>query len=133
MSEVLANLILFRNSVLSDRELLFELLTDIDFHKYWIANEGMRIPYIVDFGHPLAPDTEITENYSASKWIIPNNQFLYYSDNIGVQLLDYDDLDNLINQQMLASFLVNPYKLFPFTTRICTEEFLECQITDERC
>ncbi len=105
---------------------------DINFIKKWIADEGIRTPYIVDFGRSLSPDTEITTNYSASKWIIPNDRFLYYNDNIGVKFFELDDIDNLINQQLLSSYLVSPYKLFPFKSRIISEEFLEFKFRDER-
>jgi len=132
MAEVLDKLISFRKTVLLNNDILIELLGNIDFFKRWIADEGMRTPYIVDFGYSLSPDTEITENYLVSKWIIPNDRFLYYNDNIGVQFFELDDLDNLINQQLLSSYLICPYKLFPFKSRICSEKFFEFRFCDER-
>ena len=125
-------LISLRKIVLSNKDILIELLGNIDFFKRWIADEGMRTPYIVDFGYSLRPDTEITVNYLPSKWIIPNDRFLYYNDNIGVQFFELDDLDNLINQQLLSSYLVCPYQLFPFTSRICSEKFFEFKYSDDR-
>jgi len=132
MAQFLNKLLSYRRAILSDKDLLVDLLGDINFMKKWIANEGVKTPYIVDFGRALSPDTEITTNYSASKWIVPNDQFLYYSDNIGVKFFELDDIDNLINQQLLSSYLVSPCKLFPFKSRIISEEFLEFKFCDER-
>ena len=125
--DFLSKLISFRQNLFSSIDQIVELITDISYFKQWSVEEALKTYYLVDFGNPLLLDTEITENYHASKWIVENQQYLYYDDQLGTKIIEMDDFDNFINMQLLSSFLVSPVRLFPFTTRTASEEFLECR------
>lgn len=127
----LEKLISFRRAVLQDKKLLMELLNNMDFMKTWMASQGPRTPFIVDFGRSLDPNTIITDNYSASKWIIPNDRYFYYNDLLGIRLIEGNKLDDIINQQLLANLLVNPFKIFPFTSKIMEKSVLDIKFGNE--
>ncbi len=128
MVSYLSKIINFRKEVFASIDIIMELLTNMPCFQKWISTDALKTYYLVDFREPLSPDTEITENYYASKWIVENQQFFYYDDNLGKQILSMEELDNLINIQLLSSYLINPVKLFDFNTKIASGEFLECEI-----
>lgn len=127
LTNFLSELINFRKEVFSSIDHIMELLTNMTYFNNWISTDALKTFYLVDFGEELSSDTEITENYYASKWIVKNQQFLYYDDQLGRQILNMNQLDDLINIQLLSTFLISPVKLFHFKTKIASSDFLECE------
>ncbi|MCK5125555.1 MAG: hypothetical protein KAR42_04805 [candidate division Zixibacteria bacterium] len=128
LTKYLSELINFRKEQFSTIEHILKLLTDLTYFNKWLANDALKTYYLVDFGKPLSPETEITENYFASKWIVENSQYLFYDDHLGKRILTNNELDDLINIQLLSSFLISPFRLFPFRTKIASSDFLECDL-----
>lgn len=131
LAKFLSELINFRKEVFSSIDSVVNLLTDMPHFKKWITNDTLKVHYLVDFGKPLSLDTEITKNYYVSKWIVENQQFLHYDDQIGKQILAMNDYDDLINIQLLSSFLISPVRLFHFRSKIANAEFLECEFVNK--
>lgn len=124
----LSELINFRKDTFSSIDHVMELLTNMDYFYNWISKNALKTNYLVDFGEELSLHTEITENYYASKWIVKKQQFLYYDDQLGKQILNMNQLDDLINIQLLSALLISPVKLFHFNTKTFNSDFLECEI-----
>lgn len=83
------------------------------------------MPFLVDFGASLKASQEISENYSASRWIMPQDRFFYYRDPIGEPLFDQDEIDRIIWQQHLCGFLIDPAFQLQFQSSFILENLLE--------
>lgn len=128
LNRILYKLILYRERFFGDQDKIIETLSSLDAFISWLKTEGMRVPFLVDFGRNLKEDEEITENYLGSRWIVPRKRFFYYNDHIGENILAFsngnNEVDDLLAIQHLTNFILNPDFKPSFHTLLTTEDFL---------
>ena len=126
LNYILTKLIRFRVNFFSNYEKLVEISSSVDSFIKWVVEDGIKTPFLVDFGYPLSYDQEITGNYKPSRWISPREQFFYYDDNMGIEIFDFAEIDNILWIQHLTNFILNPFfEWANFKSPFTTEEFLE--------